>query len=144
MTQICHTRMCNTKCRERVKSKCWSECVSSKKRHKLQKHARGLEPIKDVLVEWFKHRFLSDWSWRQHFAAAQTLQYTSEEDAGLLLQSLVAVSARSCQFLDSVMPAFDLAARRGVNSPVVDPAAAAATPIQSMEQEPTTPINRDT
>ena len=117
---------------------------AEKKRHKLEKHARALEPIKDSLVEWFKHRFLSDWIWQQHFAAAQTPQYTSEEDAGLILQSLVAVSARSSQFLDSVMPAFDLAARRGVNSPVVDPAAAAATPIQSMEQEPTTPITRDT
>ena len=71
--------------------------------------------------------------------AAQTPQYISEEDAGLM----VAVSARSGQFLDSVMLAFDPAARRGVNSPVVDPAAA-AIPIQSMEQEPTTPITRDT
>ena len=102
-----------------------------------------LEPIKDFLVEWFKRRFLSDWSWQQHFAAAQTPQYISEEDAILILQSLVAASARSSQFLDSVMLAFDPAARRGVNSPVVDPAAA-ATPIQSMEQGPTTPITRDT
>ena len=105
----------------------------------LQKHARALEPIKDFLVEWFKHRFLSDWSWQQHVLAVQTPQNISEEDAGLILHSLVAVSAKSSQFLDSFM----LAARRGVNSPVVDPAAA-ATPIQSMEQEPTTPITRDT
>ena len=41
------------------------------------------------------------------------------------------------------MLAFDPAARRGVNCPVVDPAAA-ATPIQPMGQEPTTPIKRDT
>ena len=106
---------------------------AEKKEHKLQKHARALEPIKDFLVEWLMHRFLSDLSWQQHFAAAQTPQYTLEEDAGLLLQSLVTMSARSSQFLDSVMPAFDLAARRGVNSPVVDPAAA-ATPIQSVEE----------
>ena len=102
-----------------------------------------LEPIKDFLVEWFKHRFLSDWSWQQHFAAAHTPQDTSEDDAGLILQSLAAATKRSSQVLDGVMLAFDPAARRGVNSPVVDPAAA-ATPIQPMGQEPTTPIKRDT
>ena len=101
----------------------------------MQKRARALEPIKDCLVEWFKHRFLSDRSWQQHFAAAQTPHYTSEEDAGLILQSLVAVGARSSQFLDRVTPAFDLAARRGVNSPVVDPAAA-ATPIHQWSRNP--------
>ena len=102
-----------------------------------------LDPIKDTLVEWFKHRFRSDWSWQQHFAAAQTQQYTSEEDAGLILQSLAAASARSSQFQDGAMLAFDPAVRRGVNSQVVE-VAAGATPIQSMEQEPTTPITRDT
>ena len=120
-----------------MKTKCWSECVSRVERHTLQKHARA----------WIQSR-ISWWSvssigWQQHFTAAQTPQYTSEEDAGLILQSLAAASERSSQFLDGVMPAFDPAARHGVHSPLVDPAVA-ATPIQSMEEEPTTPINRDT
>ena len=54
-----------------------------------------LEPIKDFLVEWFKRRFLSDWSWQQHFAAAHTPQNPSEEDAGLVLQSMAAASERA-------------------------------------------------
>ena len=126
-----------------MKTTCWMECVSRVERHTLQKACACLDPIVDILVEWFKHRFRSDWRLQQHFAAAQTQQYTSEEDAGLILQSLAAASERSSQFLDGVMPAIDPAARHGVHSPLVDPAVA-ATPIQSMEEEPTTPINRDT
>ena len=97
-----------------------------------------LDPIKDFLVECFKH-----WLATAFHGSSDTQQYTSEEDAGLIPQSLAAASERSSQFLDGVMLASDLAARRGVHSPVVDPAAA-ATPIQSMEQEPTTPITGDT
>ena len=47
---------------------------------------------------------------------------------------------KSSQVLDGAVPASDPDARRGVNSPVADPAAT-ATPTQSMEQEHTTPIN---
>ena len=57
-----------------------------------------LEPIKDFKVECFKRRFLSHWSWQQHFAAAHTPQNTSEEHAGLILQSMVAASETVARF----------------------------------------------
>ena len=45
-------------------------------------------------MECLKRRFLSDWSWQQHFAAAHTPQNRSEKDAGLILQSMAAASER--------------------------------------------------
>ena len=40
--EICHKeRKCNARCKQRVTSHCWSQCVSREERRKLQKHTRA-------------------------------------------------------------------------------------------------------
>ena len=80
---------------------------------------------------------------QQHFAAVHAPQNTSEEDAGLIQQSMAAASETVARFW--MVPCLLL-----IQLPVVESTVQWRTqqrlppPIQSMEQEPTTPINRDT